>query len=75
MASSQAKPAGSDVESSLRLVRNPLRLRKQKDPIVGARGHVFNAQLTCGHCGKEWSEQRVEPSGCGDSEEVEAAPT
>jgi hypothetical protein len=63
---SQAKPKS---ESALRFLRNPLKLLKQKEPIVLAMGHVFNAELSCTHCGRPWSEQREQPSRCGAAEE------
>ena len=73
MASSQAKPAKSETESGLRLLRNPLKLRQQKEPIVGAEGHVFDAALICGHCGRAWADQRAEPTRCGDPVKTEEA--
>ena len=71
MASSQAEPK-LKAESSLRLLRNPLKLQRDKEPIVHAQGHVFDSSLECGHCGKTWYEQRVDPSHCGDLAEAEA---
>ncbi len=71
MASSQTKPK---VESSMRLLRNPLQLLKKKGPIVPALGHVFDGELTCSHCGRMWHEQRSEPTSCGPDPET-AAPS
>ena len=63
---SQAKPKS---ESALRFLRNPLKLLKQKEPIVPAMGHVFGTELACTHCGKPWHEQRERPTSCGPAEE------
>ena len=71
MASSRAEPK-LKAESSLRLLRNPLKLQRDKDPILPARGHVFDGSLECTHCGRSWYEQRVEPTRCGDFAEAEA---
>ena len=62
MASSQIKPTKSDPEKG---PRNPLRLRKPKLPISPAEGHVFDGNLTCGHCGRTWNDQRIERTTCG----------
>jgi hypothetical protein len=43
---------------------NPLRLLRSKQSIVPAMGHNFNEDLACNRCGREWTEQREEPSDC-----------
>lgn len=67
MASSQTKP---EVEGRLRFLRNPLRLLRQKVPIAQAKGHVFDVELNCGHCGRTWAEQRLEATVCGSETET-----
>lgn len=71
MASSQAEPkdARPEAESSLRLLRNPLKLRSKKPPIVGAEGHVFDGELACSHCGRAWIDQRVQATRCGTGDD------
>jgi hypothetical protein len=69
-----ASQAKSKSEAALRFLRNPLKLLKQKEPIVPAMGHVFNSDLACGHCGKPWQEQRDQPTSCAPIAELAQTP-
>jgi hypothetical protein len=60
-----ASQVKSKSEAALRLLRNPLKLLKQKEPIAPAMGHSFDSDLACTHCGKPWQEQRDQPTSCG----------
>ena len=69
-----ASQAKSKSEAALRFLRNPLKLLKQKEPIVPAMGHVFDSELTCSHCGRTWQQQRDEPASCGPHAEPARTP-